>query len=111
MSEPLNNQDPQRWSRDTGRLRGLCLSGGGIRSATFNLGILQGLAKKQLLRRFDYCSSVSGGGYIHQWFAAWVKREEALHPGAPGSPGLDAVCRQHLRLVALVDGAITVVAP
>src|SRR6266566_4010962 len=25
---------------------------------------------------FDYLSSVSGGGYIHEWFAAWIKREE-----------------------------------
>ena len=48
-------------------LVGLCFSGGGIRSATFNLGILQGLAELGLLRRFDYLSSVSGGGYIHQW--------------------------------------------
>jgi hypothetical protein len=90
--------DPYIWSRDKGRLSGLCFSGGGIRSATFNLGILQGLASKNLLRRFDYCSSVSGGGYIHQWLAAWVKREEAQHPGAQASPGLDAVCRQLIPL-------------
>jgi len=32
----------------------LCLSGGGIRSATFNLGILQGLARHGLLDKFDY---------------------------------------------------------
>jgi len=55
-------------------LMGLCLSGGGIRSATFNLGILQGLAELKLLRCFDYLSSVSGGGYIHQWLAAWIQR-------------------------------------
>lgn len=96
--ESTHRDDPYAWSRDKGRLIGLCLSGGGIRSATFNLGILQGLASKNLLRRFDYCSSVSGGGYIHQWFAAWVKREEALHPGASGTPGLDAVCRQMIPL-------------
>jgi hypothetical protein len=95
---PTEGGFPQRgdaylWSRDTGRLRGLCLSGGGIRSATFNLGVLQGLAKRNLLRQFDYCSSVSGGGYIHQWLAAWIKREEAANPTASGSPGLDAVCR------------------
>jgi hypothetical protein len=53
---------------------GLCFSGGGIRSATFNLGILQGLAELKLLHCFDYLSTVSGGGYIHQWFAAWSKR-------------------------------------
>ncbi len=57
------------------QLAGLCLSGGGIRSATFCLGILQTLAERDLLRRFDYLSSVSGGGYIHQWLAAWIHRE------------------------------------
>jgi hypothetical protein len=90
-----HRDDAYLWSRDTGRLRGLCFSGGGIRSATFNLGILQGMAKKNLLRQFDYCSSVSGGGYIHQWLAAWIKREEALHADGLKTPGLDAVC-QHL---------------
>jgi predicted acylesterase/phospholipase RssA len=56
------------------QLIGLCCSGGGIRSATFNLGVLQGLAELNLLRHVDYLSSVSGGGYIHQWFAAWLRR-------------------------------------
>ena len=60
---------------------GLCFSGGGIRSATFNLGILQGLAQRRFLSRFDYLSSVSGGGYIHQFLAAWV-RNRALSPRA-----------------------------
>jgi hypothetical protein len=55
-------------------LMGLCFSGGGIRSASFNLGVLQGLAELKLLKYFDYLSSVSGGGYIHQWLAAWSKR-------------------------------------
>jgi hypothetical protein len=45
-------------------LMGLCFSGGGIRSATFNLGILQGLAELNLLRCFDYLSTVSGGGVV-----------------------------------------------
>ena len=31
----------------------LCISGGGIRSATFALGAIQGLAKHGLLERFD----------------------------------------------------------
>jgi hypothetical protein len=56
-------------------LMGICFSGGGIRSATFNLGVLQGLAELGLLRCFDYLSSVSGGGYIHQWLAAWISRQ------------------------------------
>jgi len=69
------NQDPYFQAADMG-LMGLCFSGGGIRSATFNLGILQGLAELDLLSCFDYLSSVSGGGYIHQWLAAWGKRKE-----------------------------------
>lgn len=43
---------------------GLALSGGGIRSATFCLGMVRGLAGHRLLRRFDYLSTVSGGGYL-----------------------------------------------
>jgi hypothetical protein len=52
----------------------LCLSGGGIRSATFNLGILQGLARHGLLEQFDYLSTVSGGGFIGGWLTAWIHR-------------------------------------
>jgi hypothetical protein len=51
----------------------LCFSGGGIRSATFGLGVLQGLARSNLLERFDYLSTVSGGGYIGSWLSAWIK--------------------------------------
>ncbi|MFT4195302.1 hypothetical protein, partial [Ottowia sp.] len=42
---------------------GLALSGGGVRSATFALGLVRGLAAQGLLRRMDYLSSVSGGGF------------------------------------------------
>jgi hypothetical protein len=57
------------------QLTGLSFSGGGIRSATFNLGVLQGLAELGLLPFIDYLSSVSGGGYIHQFLAAWILHE------------------------------------
>ncbi|HPW02888.1 MAG TPA: hypothetical protein PK173_01625 [Dokdonella sp.] len=43
---------------------GLALSGGGIRSATFCLGLVRGLAKNKLLRQIDFLSTVSGGGYL-----------------------------------------------
>jgi WD40 repeat protein len=56
-------------------LAALCLSGGGIRSASFGLGVLQGLARLRLLDRFHYLSSVSGGGYIASWLSAWRHRE------------------------------------
>src|SRR4051812_22430777 len=66
---------------------GLTLSGGGIRSATFSLGVLQALAKASappfvdanagtgaaktpLLKIFDYLSTVSGGGYIGSFFTS-----------------------------------------
>ncbi|MBV8848052.1 MAG: patatin-like phospholipase family protein [Methylobacteriaceae bacterium] len=52
----------------------LCLSGGGIRSAAFALGVMQFLAKAGLLHRFEYLSTVSGGGYIGSWLSAWFTR-------------------------------------
>jgi hypothetical protein len=71
----------------------LCLSGGGIRSATFGLGVIEALAvnprqaraanegekqsssaDKSLLRQFHYLSTVSGGGYIGSWLSAWIAR-------------------------------------
>lgn len=54
---------------------GLALSGGGIRSATFALGCLQALASASRLQRFDYLSTVSGGGYIGGWLSAWIYRK------------------------------------
>lgn len=60
-------------------LIGLAFSGGGIRSATLNLGILQGLAKKGLLAKFDYLSTVSGGGYIGAWFSSLVKHSNHVN--------------------------------
>ena len=59
-------------------LVGMSFSGGGIRSGTFAVGFLQGLASLGLLRRIDYLSTVSGGGYASAWLAAWVKREGQL---------------------------------
>ncbi|WP_218509456.1 patatin-like phospholipase family protein [Variovorax sp. dw_308] len=53
---------------------GLALSGGGIRSATFGLGVLQALAARGKLGAFDYLSTVSGGGYIGSWLSAWIHR-------------------------------------
>ncbi len=61
-------------------LVGLALSGGGIRSSTFNLGLLQGLHFLKLLPMFDYLSTVSGGGYIGSWWSAWRKRFADKNP-------------------------------
>lgn len=74
----LRAADPeaQRWNPH-GHLVGLALSGGGIRSATFCLGVLQAIAQHRWLRRFDYLSTVSGGGYIGAWLSAVLHRQKA----------------------------------
>jgi hypothetical protein len=83
----------------------LCCSGGGIRSATFCLGVIQALAAYDvsalrpaptnigaspkpdemptemkaedcLLGCFQYLSTVSGGGYVGSWLSSWLKRNE-----------------------------------
>ena len=69
----------QTWiERPPRQLFGLALSGGGIRSATFNLGLLQGLHELGFLRGFDYLATVSGGGYTGAFWTYWRKR----HPSA-----------------------------
>src|SRR5947209_12705479 len=75
LSKPSSVKELQReMDKEEVPLSSLCISGGGIRSATFALGILQGLAEKGLLGRFDYLSTVSGGGYIGGWLTAWKHR-------------------------------------
>lgn len=51
---------------------GLAFSGGGIRSATFCLGVLQSLARHKLLRKIDILSTVSGGGYCGSFLGAMM---------------------------------------
>jgi hypothetical protein len=60
-------------------LLGLAFSGGGIRSATFSLGLIQGMADRNILPYIDLISSVSGGGYISSWLIAWTKRRGNIH--------------------------------
>ncbi len=54
---------------------GIALSGGGIRSATINLGFLKTLNEFNLLKRADYISTVSGGGYTGAYVQATLKNE------------------------------------
>lgn len=61
-------------------LSALALSGGGIRSAVFNLGFIQGMANRRVLHGFDYLSTVSGGGYVGGWLSALLKREGGDKP-------------------------------
>lgn len=93
----LREQDPDEYERqlDAERVKGfyawlhkngvrrsaLCFSGGGIRSATFGLGLVQGLARHGMLGRFDYLSTVSGGGYLGSWLTGWIYRIRQQLPG------------------------------
>ncbi len=85
----------------------LCLSGGGIRSAAFALGVIQALAVSRparvqearnspppdpvqsLLSQFHYLSTVSGGGYIGSWLSAWRLSEPfpKIWASLTGRPG------------------------
>jgi MFS family permease len=93
-------------------LSGICFSGGGIRSATFNLGILQGLAVSNRINSFDYLSSVSGGGYIHQFFASWIscenieKVKRQLQP-LPGPPSQRSFWPEPLRWLRRYSNYLT----
>ena len=76
-------------------LVGLAFSGGGIRSATFNIGVLQALADLKLLRRVDYLSHRLRrrvrGGLVRRLAEAgggpYLRRGTALaEPGPPAEP-------------------------
>jgi hypothetical protein len=102
--EYVKKKEQEALGAGNGQPSALCISGGGIRSATFALGALQGLADLEILEHFDYLSTVSGGGYIGGWLTAWKQRAKGLKniipalestapPVAPGK--LDPI--QHLR--------------
>lgn len=57
-------------------LCGIAFSGGGIRSATFCLGVMQGLIKSGMFKFFDYMSTVSGGGYIGSCLSSLLAHDQ-----------------------------------
>jgi hypothetical protein len=81
----------------------LCLSGGGVRSATFSLGVLQGLARascngRSLLNQFDFLSTVSGGGYAGSWLSTWaVNAERAGAQDGPSQVAADLGARPNVQ--------------
>ncbi len=52
----------------------LALSGGGIRSASFALGVVQSFVNRGCFKTFDYLSTVSGGGYLGTALT-WLKKQ------------------------------------
>ena len=62
------------------KLLGLALSGGGIRSAAVNLGIVQVLEKTDIFKQVDYLSTVSGGGYLGTALSTFMRSESDCSP-------------------------------
>jgi hypothetical protein len=91
---PRNLADYHRTAQQNDQAA-LCLSGGGIRSAAFSLGVIQALSRKGLLTGFHYLSTVSGGGYIASWLQRWIHElggdaAEVMHRLAGASERLEA---------------------
>ncbi|MCA9071143.1 MAG: patatin-like phospholipase family protein, partial [Planctomycetaceae bacterium] len=61
---PIEGNDGEARRLVAEELVGLALSGGGVRSAAFNLRLIQALYKTGTLKDIDYMSTVSGGGYV-----------------------------------------------
>lgn len=85
---------------------GLALSGGGIRSATFCLGVVQVLAERGLMKDVDYLSTVSGGGYTGSFITARVGCDEDFAAIArPHGPDTEPVrhVRQNAKYLSAID--------
>lgn len=74
---------------------GIGLSGGGIRSATISLGVAQAFAEKGRLLDFDYCSTVSGGGYFGSFLGSLFLPDAARGPSL-SSTSLPAAAKAEL---------------
>ncbi len=61
---PKKDEDEKYYPKVEHGLFGLAISGGGIRSATYALGVLQRMARAGIIKFVDVLSTASGGGYI-----------------------------------------------
>jgi len=82
---------------------GLALSGGGIRSAIFSLGVAQVFAEKGFLKEVDFLSTVSGGGYsgcfLTQRLGNGELQSDVAAPNGP-DPGPVRYLRQHAKFLS-----------
>ncbi|MCA9062570.1 MAG: patatin-like phospholipase family protein [Planctomycetaceae bacterium] len=88
---------------------GLAISGGGIRSATFALGVLQGLTNRNKLQDVDILSTVSGGGYVGSFLSSYLNTtssqcgptpdQEPFKPEAAGDSHAIRHLRNHSRYI------------
>lgn len=80
---------------------GVAFSGGGIRSATLSLGLAQALARAGRLLDFDYCSTVSGGGYFGSFLGSLFLPDSA-RGGNAGLGATDSVILDEANLAQAV---------
>ena len=95
---------------------GLALSGGGIRSAAFQLGFLSGLANTGTpegtrLSHVDLISSVSGGSWANGAYWAWHEDDETLFvcldlAAEGGTESNDERCRDPERMLRSYQGVL-----
>jgi hypothetical protein len=82
---------------------GLAFSGGGIRSATVCLGVVQVLAQKKLLAEVDFLSTVSGGGYLGTFLSSFFHRfpchtpDKTLSDNLAAADDVEPAAIRHLR--------------
>ncbi|HME41175.1 MAG TPA: hypothetical protein VKG63_19625 [Steroidobacteraceae bacterium] len=85
---------------------GVGLSGGGIRSATFCLGVTQVLAERRLLKDVDFLSTVSGGGYTGSFLTmrlgTGAAQSEVAGPHGPDPPAIRYL-RRHAKYLTPID--------
>jgi len=71
----MKNNKPLTIPTTAHNLVGIAFSGGGIRSATINLGIAQALHERGVFEHADYMSTVSGGGYLGSSISTLMRRK------------------------------------
>ncbi|MFD1123568.1 patatin-like phospholipase family protein [Methylophilus flavus] len=70
---------------DSKQYSALAISGGGVRSASFALGVMQGLVSADIMKNVDYLSTASGGGYIGSTLTWLLNQINASQPQQPAS--------------------------
>jgi hypothetical protein len=81
---------PDQYQGHPERRLGLALSGGGVRSASFAVGVIQALHNTDSMKWVDYLSTVSGGGYAGSsitWFHYLNRLDGTISPFPFGEPG------------------------
>ncbi len=85
---------------------GLALSGGGIRSATFSLGTLKAFSELGIIHKFDYLSTVSGGGYAGAFYGSLFTPLKCRDPSLHDEGGDDISGKANPLATARGDAAI-----